>query len=390
MAVPTSSPPSPALGRALAGLGLADVESVRLLLRGGSVIDWHKLAFTSYEEVDRFLRVNELDPDDDDDVSRLEDLRELAVEYLTRNFSFRIPPEVAEEIPARELLMLASQKGRRQTYACIVLKVMHIIQHLAGRELLTKLPISDDAFFHIVEGKVVKVVEDIRAAGLPIVEFAWSRKEHDSLITKLLAKKQTLAAHVYDKLRFRVITRSKDDIVPVLAELTQRIIPFNYVVPGESVNDLIAVDMLTQTAAAQVHLADLQPDAEPDPEPRPERAPTPAAKLTQPINEFSAADFKIVNFVADLPIRVDRLPGHQENPLYQELGPVVYVLTEFQVVDAATAEANERGDASHTAYKERQKNRVKARLTRGVHGLRDENNGRLPSSRPNDDPSSSG
>ena len=363
---------------------------MRLLLRGGSVIDWHKLAFTSYQEVDRFLRVNELDPDDDDDVSRLEDLRELAVEYLTRNFSFRIPPEVAEEIPARELLMLASQKGRRQTYACIVLKVMHIIQHLAGRELLTKLPISDDAFFHIVEGKVVKVVEDIRAAGLPIVEFAWSRKEHDSLITKLLAKKQTLAAHVYDKLRFRVITRSREDIVPVLAELTQRIIPFNYVVPGESVNDLIAVDMLTQTAAAQVHLADLQPDADPEPEPRPERAPTPAAKLTQPINEFSAADFKIVNFVADLPIRVDQLAGHAENPLYQELGPVVYVLTEFQVVDAATAEANERGDASHTAYKERQKNRVKARLTRGVHGPRDDNNGRLPSTRPNDDPSSSG
>ena len=375
MAAPTSSPPHQALGRSLGELSLGDVEAVRLLLRGGSVIDWHRLSFASYEDLDRFLRVNEFDPDDPDDVDRLEVLREEAVEYITRNFSFRIPPDVAEEMPARELLMLAAQKGRRQTHACIVLKVMHIIQHLAGRELLTKLPISDDAFFHIVEAKVVKVVEDIRAAGLPIVEFAWSRKERDSLITKLLAKKQTLAAHVYDKLRFRLITRTPDDLVPALAELTQRIIPFNYVVPGESVNDLVSIDAFSQAVAQFGHLAEMQPEAEGDAEPRPERAPTAEAKLTQPINEFSAADFKIVNFVADLPVRVDRVPGHEDNALYRELGRVVYVLTEFQVVDAQTAEANDRGDASHLAYKERQKSRVKARLTRGVHGLREGDTG---------------
>jgi len=52
------------------------------------------------------------------------------------------------------------------------------------------------------------------------------RKEPDSLITKLLAKRDNIAAHVYDKLRFRMITQSEDEIVFVLRELVQRLVPF--------------------------------------------------------------------------------------------------------------------------------------------------------------------
>src|SRR4051812_8464138 len=218
---------------------LSDLEAIRLILRGDSVIDWHRLGFVSYEEIDRFLRVNEFDPDSEDDLNRLEELREEAVEYLHKNFNYRLPDEVGDGIPVRELFLLASQKGRRHTFACVVLKVMHVIHHLAGRELAFKLPISNDEVFGFVERKVVKVVEEIRGAGHPIAEFAWSRKERDSLITKLLAKRESIAASVYDKLRFRLITRSADDLVPVLLELIHRLIPFNYVIPGETVNDIL-------------------------------------------------------------------------------------------------------------------------------------------------------
>ncbi|MGZ3438958.1 MAG: TIGR04552 family protein, partial [Polyangia bacterium] len=54
---------------------LGDVEAMRLLLRGGSVIDWHRLSFTDGSEVDRFLRLNEFDPAVADDMDRLEELR---------------------------------------------------------------------------------------------------------------------------------------------------------------------------------------------------------------------------------------------------------------------------------------------------------------------------
>ena len=83
------------------------------------------------------------------------------------------------------------------------------MHHLAGRELLTKLPVSGDQIFHLVEDKVLRTVEEIKAVGCPVVEFEWSRKHADSLITKLLAKKESIAADVYDNLRFRMITNTE-------------------------------------------------------------------------------------------------------------------------------------------------------------------------------------
>jgi uncharacterized protein (TIGR04562 family) len=48
------------------------------------------------------------------------------------------------------------------------------------------------------------------------------------------------------------------------------------------------------------------------------------------------------------------------------LGPIVYMLCEFQLLDAETDSANEGGDASHDAYKHRQKQAVFRRLRIGA------------------------
>jgi uncharacterized protein (TIGR04552 family) len=334
---------------------LGDVEAMRLLLRGGSVIDWHRLAFSNASEVDRFLVLHEFDPANADDTDRLEELRADAVEYLTRNFSYRIPGDVANDMPARDLFLLASSRGKKQTYACMILKVMHVMHHLAGRELLFKLPVSDDEVFGFVEAKVVKVVEEIRAAGYPIVEFAWSRKERDSVVTKLLAKKATIAADVFDKLRFRMITRNLDDLPAVLHELLHRLIPFNYVIPGQTVNAILPFRRFLELAPAYSRFSDqLQRDLEAE------------ADGDGGQNEFSGPTYRVINFVADLPVRIDqflcRVPG-SENA--NDLGAVIFVLTEFQVMDADTARANEAGENSHAKYKARQHERVKLRLSEG-------------------------
>jgi uncharacterized protein (TIGR04552 family) len=339
---------------------LADLTAIRNLLRGGSVIDWHRLYFTDREEVDRFLRVNELDPGDEHDMRRLGELRELAVEYLERHLGFHIPDEVAHGVPARDLLLVASQKGRRRTYACIVLKVMHVMHHLAGRELFTKLPVSGDQIFHLIEDKVLRTVEEIKGVGCQVVEFEWSRKHADSLITKLLAKKESIAADVYDKLRFRMITNSEDQLIFVMRELTQRLIPFNYVIPGQSVNDIIKI---RETLGKSPALARFLPEIT-------DLAAVAADKKPSPQNEFSGPGFRVINFVADLPVRIDKYLGRTpEDPMFAEYGTLVFVLTEFQIIDARTAENNEAGENSHEKYKERQFARVKARL---MHGMKDE------------------
>ena len=339
---------------------LSDLAAIRNLLRSGSVIDWHHLYFSDREEVDRFLRVNEFDPRSELDTARLEDLREQAVEYCERHLGFNIPLEVQEGIPARDLLLVASQKGKRRASACVVLKVMHVMHHLAGRELLTKLPVSADQIFHLIEDKVLRTVEEIKASGCSIAEFQWSRKHADSLITKLLAKRDTIAADVYDKLRFRMITSSAEDILFVLREVTQRLVPFNYVIPGQSVNDVLD---FRRELEASPPLAKFLPDLQ-------ELAAV-AADKKQPVqNEFSGPGYRVINFVADLPVRIDKfLCRPADDPLFVENGAVVFVLTEFQIIDRRTAVQNEQGENSHDAYKNRQSMRVKARL---MHGLKDD------------------
>jgi hypothetical protein len=299
------------------------------MLRGDSVIDWHRLAFGDHAEVDRFLRLNEFDPESDDEMARLEDIRAEAVDYLSRAYAMAIPDEVAADLPARDLFLVASAAGPHQKWACVVLKVMHIIHHINGRQALLKVSVSDEIIFREIELKVLQVVEELRAAGAQLTEFEWSRKPRDSQITKLLAKRSTLAANIYDKLRFRLIVPQHSDIVPMLATLSRQLIPFNYVVPGESVNQLV-------------------PEAMPEGE--------------VPYNEFSGPEYKIINFVADLPLRLERLlPKHELPP---ELSHVVFVLTEFQVCDKATSLRNESGASSHEAYKARQHERVRMRLFR--------------------------
>jgi uncharacterized protein (TIGR04552 family) len=350
---------NPQAGR-LALFSIADLTAIRNLIRGGSVIDWHRLYFADRNQVDRFLRVHELDPDNREDMNRLEALREQAVEYLERHLGFRIPEEVAERIPARDLLLVASQKGKRRTHACVVLKVMHVLQHLAGRELLNRLSVSADQIFQAVEDKVLRTVEEMKGAGCAIVEFEWSRKEPDSLVTKLLAKRDNIAAHVYDKLRFRMITHSEDEIVFVLRELVQRLVPFNYVIPGESLNDIVDLQGFVEgEASLRQHMPELL-----------DLSTVAADKRPPVVNEFSGPSYRVVNFVADLPVRMDKfLSRSPSDELFVDNGAVVFVLTEFQIVDAHTAEANEVGENSHERYKERQITRVKARL---AHGMKDD------------------
>ena len=326
-------------------LTLADVESVRLLLRGESVIDWHRLNYADHEEVDRFLRLNEFDPESEEELGRLEDLRSDAVEYLSRAFAMAIPDEVAADLPARDLFLVASSHGPHQKWACVVLKVMHIIHHINGRQALLKMSVSDELSFREIELKVMQVVEQLRAAGAPLAEWEWSRKPLDSTITKLLAKRSTLAASIYDKLRFRLIVPSAEDLVPMLATLLRQLIPFNYVVPGESVNQL--VDLPALLRAQEQALLD-------------------SGRIRQstavPYNEFSGPEYRIVNFVADLPLRIDRLVPRAEMP--PDISHVVFVLTEFQIADKATSIRNESGASSHEAYKARQHERVRMRLFR--------------------------
>lgn len=326
---------------------------MRIVLRGGSVIDWHRLNFESEEQVRDFLRVQEIDLDHPVDRARCEAVKHAAIAYLRRNFDFPVPRPVAA-LDVAGLIMLASSKGHRQLCACTILKVMHIIHHLDARELLFVLPVSDADLFHLVEQKVYRAIGGMLAQGYPILEFIGGRKNRDSLYTKLLSKKETLAAQIYDKIRFRIVTRTLDDVMPVLYGLTRELFPFNYVIPGQSTNTLLHFQRYCE---GHPHLRKLLPRLQLPLSVEEEDRP--------PENRFSSADYRVAHFVADMPIRLPQSILDAAPPAAWPLGRITFVQTEFQIVDRDTEQQNETGEASHEAYKRRQRLAVMRRLKLG-------------------------
>jgi uncharacterized protein (TIGR04552 family) len=329
----------------LTQLDLQDANELRLLLRGESVIDWHRLDFETEADSRRLLALNAFDWDDEHDRLRIATLRSVAYDYLHRILKFHVDDEVASTAPFISLPLMASGKlgnRKQQRSACALLKVMHILHHLDARELRTRLALADTELFESVEQSVMQIFEQLRAAGAPVVEFQWSRKTRDSLLTKMLVKRETSAARVFDRLRFRLIVKGRDDLLPTLRTMLRKLIPFNYVVPGQTVNNLIDLRELDGIGPSRV---------------------TTEEGRGVDTNEFSSANFRAINFIADLPVRVDSLVSPEQLD-HERGGNVVFVLAESQLIDLATAKANEEGESSHEAYKTRQHARVRERMLR--------------------------
>lgn len=331
---------------------LMELECVRLILRGDSVIDWHRLHLLDDADAHSFLIAQEFRPEELADRARLESIKNEAIAYLRRHFEFPIPKPVASA-SVEEMLMLASGKGHRQLCACTILKAMHIIHHLDGRELLYSIPMADQEVFHLVEEKVYRVIGGMLAAGFPITEFIGGRKNKDSLYTKLLSKADTTAAAIYDKLRFRIVTRSADDILPLLLYLSERLFPFNYVVPSESINTIFHFRSYCES---KPHLRGMIKDFQTGVD----------DELTLSDNSFSDDSYRVIHFVVDLPVRLPPEIMEMAPPAAWALGPIIFVLCEFQLIDRETEAANELGEASHAKYKERQKYAVMRRLKLGT------------------------
>jgi uncharacterized protein (TIGR04552 family) len=358
LAVEAKSVPGPSVGcRPVAEMEVGDLEALRLILRGGSVVDWRRLHFRSASEVDHFLRLNLYDLSDERDERRLRSVLAQAVDYLRSAFGYLVADAVAAPADLRDLFLLASgaaEPARYRRIACVVLKCMHVVHHLEARELLFRTPVREADLAEKVDRRVMAEARRMVEAGFPILEFHGNVKTRGSLVTKLLAKKETVAAQVFDRVRYRVVTERQDQIAPVLHHLGRTLFPFNYAVPGQTQNTLVKFRaVVAKHPRAEDLIAQLQSplDLEAGDEPK--------------VNEFSAKEYRVLNFVVDLPVRIDEFLPPEGGPA-EDLGRVVFSLVEFQMMDAATSRANEQGESSHDRYKKRQLKKVLRRLSRGL------------------------
>lgn len=344
--------------RPVSQMGLADLERLRLILRGGSVIDWRRMHFTHRAEVDEFLGLIGYDFDNELDEAWGRVVLADAVEYLRKTFSYRVTEAVAHPDDLQSLFLWASgakEPLRYRKIACIVLKVMHVIQHIEGRDLLFRLAVSEAQLSELITRRVMDVIDPLTRPGGPLVECSDSVKSRSSLVTKLLAKKDTVAAQVYDKTRFRLVTRTQDDLLPVLHYLTHHLFPFNFLVPGQTENTLLPFKTLLERYPhfggylSQLHL-------DKDYEDREEHTG----------NQFSGKGYRVLNFVADVPLRMDAYLPPPDEDRRERKGRVGFALVEFQLVDQETALENEAGENAHDRYKKRQLRKVLHRLSNGL------------------------
>ena len=341
-------------------LDLSDLEAVRLLLSGTSVIDWHKLDLDTYDKVDQFLRCSLFDPNDPQDMERIRFVFHQAVNYLEEHHEVRIPDEVRNPADVRDVFVTAStwtgRFRRSQMLACMVLKLMHTINHMEAADLKHRLPISEAELFDRAEQAIIEHADGLRRDGYPLMAFYGSRKTRTSVISKLLSKRESIAATIFDKLRFRVVVRDPDELIPVLAHLTRTLFPVNYVIPGESHNNL--VDFWGELER-QRHYNELGESLQ-------RLSANERVKAEVPDNPFSAHGYKSINWIVDFPVRVDDVLQKMNVDAGYMLGRVVYVMVEFQLLDTTTEERNESGANAHEHYKARQKKQVEARLLKGA------------------------
>jgi uncharacterized protein (TIGR04552 family) len=333
---------------------LGDLERMRLILRGGSVIDWKRLHFATKAEVDSYLRLCLFEPDDPSDRARLAQILDEAVDYLRKSFRYKVGVEVAQPAQVQDLFLLASGIGnsKLRRMACLVLKVMHVVHHVEARGLLHRARLSEEELMQLVSARVDEAIETLRREGLPIATAAGSVKTRHSVITKLLAKKETLAAQIYDRVRYRVVMPDREQVLPTLVRLCELLIPFNFVVPGQTQNTLISFRKLVHDhPRLRAMLPQLQFGLHLEDHDRRDQA---AA------NEFSGDSFRVLNFVADLPVR---LP---ERAVEAGDGRIAFCMVEIQILDRDTAAANEHGANAHKRYKKRQLLKVLRRLSRGL------------------------
>ena len=323
---------------------LFDLELLRLTLQGGSVFNWNQLAFQG-DDAQAFCRNLGFELDNPADIALIERIRDEGIAYLSEVFSFSVPPSLRNADLLTLFHTAANPRSRhRRIYACTLLKAMHIINHFDAVEARQALKLADQELFRKAETRIYQTISQMMADRLPIVEFMGGRKQRASMVTKIISKDDPLSAQLFDKMRFRVVTATQNDVLPTISFLSRNLFPLNYILSGESYNTLFS---FSSFVAQHPHLMR-----------RADRLSTPLATedSAYPVSILhSSPRYRVVHWVADMPIRIENFEDAYTtdgvNPVPR---PVIYVRAEIQILDRKSNRQNERGDASHKSYKQRQ------------------------------------
>ncbi|RZA09552.1 MAG: TIGR04552 family protein [Proteobacteria bacterium] len=236
-------------------------EVVNLMLRGRSVIDSNVgLPLGSPDAADEFLLKYGYNLENPVENAEVYGNFHEALRFIRKYFlkpenpdgaDLEIPRRFMELTDMRQLFTWASDKSLEHTnrarWACGTLRVMHAISHLdkdLRHDYFSEIQKQIfDRFYKEIhsEGDNLFLGDPKNSDSVRLDKFHTKpRKSRDSVILKILHKKETLAEDVFDQIGLRFITHSRIDVVRVLKYLRDRyIVMAMNLRPSRSRNNLV-------------------------------------------------------------------------------------------------------------------------------------------------------
>ncbi len=372
-------------------------EVTQVVLGGGSPIDLEALRIHSREEALDFALNYGYDLGVTAQWAHVVRVYEDALDFLEgvvlEGTDLHVPPEVLQVGDPLDLLLWASERPQttRGRWACALLRVMHTLFHVDHNVNLRSLPDIQRQVFDRYDRFLVREGDGwiLRGAyDVPLV--AVERKENKdrvSMLLKMLHKPENVAETIYDQIGIRFVAEDHLGVLLVIRFLLDHhVLMPTHIKPSRSRNlmiDLQALQAWMEDLPSAFCIQDLTPEARRELSLR-------LAKKAQGMdqNPFSSKDYSAVQFTARTLIRLpspatraletlqERLQTMGDTEisdlaripeLIQETEEFTFFFAhEVQVMELSGFQSAQSGPASHSEYKQRQRDAARRRVLQGI------------------------
>lgn len=218
---------------------------------------------TSKADVANFLNGYGFDISDPVENAEIFGIFQEAIQFIKRYFlregnaeglDFRLPNFLFSITNVTDLFLAANGRSagfkvntEEAIWASVVLKVMHTILHadkdLRYRYFSTVQQQIFDRFYKFIhrDSDNNLFFKNESGTSIPLVDFQTkAKKTRDSIIIKLLHKKENVAEELFDRIGVRIVTENKLDTLRIIRFLVRNnVITVNNIKPSRSQNTLI-------------------------------------------------------------------------------------------------------------------------------------------------------
>ena len=376
-------------------------ETFDIIIGGKSSIDAKNYlsSFTQKSDAEKFLEGYGFDINDPVQAAELFGNFQEAIQFIKRYFlkegneeglDVRIPTVFYSVTDISDLFLIATKKSdiledkESSIWAGIILKVMHTILHtdkdLRYRYFTTIQTQIFDRFYRFIhrDSEELYIESDDKSLRIPLLEFETkSKKSRESIIIKLLHKKENVAEELFDRIGIRLVTKNKVDVLRVIDFLVQNyLIIANNIKPSRSQNSLFDLDILKTEHKKFLESADPDISQEDLAEKLEEIAlKSVIEKNKSESNEHSSEEYKAIHFTCRQLIKyrspvikqfsdIKDLAKQESTDLSKKILSLdlssiaqdvrFFYPYEVQITDMESHESNTDGEASHQEYKKSQ------------------------------------